>query len=41
MRKIEKNNLATITEGTFTIKDNFYKGLYDNKYTKGKKNYRR
>ena len=37
MREIEKNNFTKITEGTFTIKDNFYKGLYGNKYTKGKK----
>lgn len=24
-------------KSTFTISDNFYKGLYNNKYTKGKK----
>lgn len=27
---------AIIKEGTFEIKDNFYKGLYGNLYTKGK-----
>lgn len=28
---------SVIEEGTFIIKDNFYKGIYNNLYTKGKK----